>query len=109
MVRDAFTDTIGVVMVGIDQPVTEIVRSTLVRGQDRGEARACLSSERLSAPDAALARRRHRPLPRLRRPVHVRTPQRRAWFPRFSRRQRCSGRTGAGDGHRIRRRLRGLV
>jgi 2-methylcitrate dehydratase PrpD len=54
MVRDAFTDTVGVVLVGLDQPVTEIVRSTLVEPSARPEARACLSSHKVSAPDAAL-------------------------------------------------------
>jgi 2-methylcitrate dehydratase PrpD len=54
MVRDAFTDTIGVIMVGIDEPVTEIVRSTLVHRSGPEEARACLSSERVPAPGAAL-------------------------------------------------------
>lgn len=54
MVRDAFTDTVGVIMVGIDQPVTDIVRNTLVEPAARAEARACLSSHLVSAPDAAL-------------------------------------------------------
>jgi 2-methylcitrate dehydratase PrpD len=54
MVRDAFTDTVGVIMVGIDQPVTDIVRKTLVEPAARAEARACLSSHRVSGPDAAL-------------------------------------------------------
>ena len=54
MVRDAFTDTVGVIMVGIDQPVTEIVRSTLVEPARAAEARACLSSRRVAAPEAAL-------------------------------------------------------
>lgn len=54
MVRNAFTDTVGVVMVGIDQPVTEIVRKTLVEPARAPEARACLSSHRVAAPEAAL-------------------------------------------------------
>jgi 2-methylcitrate dehydratase PrpD len=54
MVRDAFTDTVGVIMVGIDQPVADIVRKTLVEPAARAEARACLSSHLVSAPDAAL-------------------------------------------------------
>lgn len=54
MVRDAFTDTVAVVMVGIDQPVTEIVRQTLVEPSGVGEARACLSDRLVSAPAAAL-------------------------------------------------------
>ena len=54
MIRDAFTDTVGVIMVGIDQPVTGIVRKTLVEPASSTEARACLSSRLVSAPDAAL-------------------------------------------------------
>lgn len=54
MVRDAFTDTVAVVMVGIDQPVTEIVRQTLVEPSGIGESRACLSDRLVSAPSAAL-------------------------------------------------------
>ncbi|UKA55180.1 MmgE/PrpD family protein [Arthrobacter sp. FW305-BF8] len=54
MVRDAFTDTVAVVMVGLDQPVAEIVRRTLVEPSGIAEARACLSDRRVSAPDAAL-------------------------------------------------------
>ncbi|MCR2811386.1 MULTISPECIES: MmgE/PrpD family protein [unclassified Microbacterium] len=54
MVRDAFTDTVGVVMVGIEEPVANIVRKTLVEPAARGEARACLSSHLVSAPEAAL-------------------------------------------------------
>lgn len=54
MVRDAFTDTVGVIMVGIGEPVTDIVRKTLVEPSASAEARACLSSHRVSAPGAAL-------------------------------------------------------
>ena len=54
MVRDAFTDTVGVIMVGIDQPVTDIVRKTLVEQARAPEARACLSALRVAAPEAAL-------------------------------------------------------
>jgi 2-methylcitrate dehydratase PrpD len=54
MVRDAFTDTVGVIMVGIDQPVTEIVRKAIVEPAGVAEARACLSSRMVAAPDAAL-------------------------------------------------------
>jgi 2-methylcitrate dehydratase PrpD len=54
MVRDAFTDTVGVVMVGIDQPVADIVRRTLVEPAGRHEARSCLSATLVAAPDAAL-------------------------------------------------------
>jgi 2-methylcitrate dehydratase PrpD len=54
MVRNAFTDTVAVIMVGVDQPVADIVRKTLVEPAGSAEARACLSSRRVSAPDAAL-------------------------------------------------------
>jgi 2-methylcitrate dehydratase PrpD len=54
MVRDAFTDTVAVIMVGIDQPVTDIVRKTLVLPAGAAEARACLSPEKVDAPNAAL-------------------------------------------------------
>ena len=54
MVRDAFTDTVGVIMVGVDEPVTNIVRKTLVEPSAAAEARACLSSHRVSATGAAL-------------------------------------------------------
>jgi 2-methylcitrate dehydratase PrpD len=54
VVRDAFTDTVAVVMAGIDQPVSRILRKTLVEPAGRHEARACLSSHKVAAPDAAL-------------------------------------------------------
>ena len=54
LVRNAFTDTVGVIMVGITEPVVTIVRRTLVETGGRREARACLSSIQVSAPDAAL-------------------------------------------------------
>ncbi len=54
MVRNAFTDTVAVIMVGIDQPVTDILRKTLVEPARVNEARACLSSRYVAAPDAAL-------------------------------------------------------
>lgn len=54
MVRDAFTDTVAVIMVGIDQPIADIVRRTLARPVGAAEARSCLSSERVTAPEAAL-------------------------------------------------------
>ena len=53
-VRDAFTDTVAVVMAGIDQRITEILRKTLVEPAGRKEARACLSSHLVAGPDAAL-------------------------------------------------------
>lgn len=54
MVRDAFTDTIAVIMVGVAEPVAEIVLSTLVEPAPAREARACLSGRLVSAPGAAL-------------------------------------------------------
>ena len=54
VVRDAFTDTVGVIMVGVGEPVTEIVRKTLVEPPNITETRACLSDRRVSAPGAAL-------------------------------------------------------
>jgi len=54
LVRNAFTDTVAVMMVGVGQPVVDIVRRTLVEPTGAQEARACLSSHRVKAPDAAL-------------------------------------------------------
>lgn len=54
LVRDGYTDTVGVMMVGMTEPVVDIVRRTLVDSGPAREARACLSSMYVSAPDAAL-------------------------------------------------------
>lgn len=54
LVRTGFTDTVGVIMVGVTEPVVDIVRRTLVHPGPRREARACLSSLVVAAPDAAL-------------------------------------------------------
>ena len=53
-VRDAFTDTIGVIMAGVDRPITAILRNTLVEPAGRKESRACISTHLVAAPDAAL-------------------------------------------------------
>jgi 2-methylcitrate dehydratase PrpD len=53
-VRDAFTDTLGVIMAGINEPIAGILRKTLVEPAGRREARACLSPHLVAAPDAAL-------------------------------------------------------
>ncbi|MFP3644050.1 MmgE/PrpD family protein [Paraburkholderia sp. SIMBA_054] len=53
-VRDAFTDTIGVIMAGIDQPISDILRKTLVEPAGRQESRVCLSSHLVEGPEAAL-------------------------------------------------------
>lgn len=54
LVRNGFTDTVGVIMVGIDEPVVDIVRRILVGSEGKREARVCLSNRYVSAPDAAL-------------------------------------------------------
>lgn len=54
LIRDAFTDTVGVIMAGIPEPVVDIVLHTLIEPGGRREARACLSSLYVSGPDAAL-------------------------------------------------------
>jgi 2-methylcitrate dehydratase PrpD len=53
-VRDAFTDTVGVVMAGIDQPISVLLRKQIVEPAGRQESRACLSTHLVAAPDAAL-------------------------------------------------------
>ena len=53
-VRDAFTDTLAVIMAGIDQPISGILRKTIVEPAGRKESRACLSTHLVAAPDAAL-------------------------------------------------------
>jgi len=54
LVRNAFTDTVGVIMVGITEPVVDIVRRTLVDAGVQREARVCVSSVYACAPEAAL-------------------------------------------------------
>src|ERR1700690_1660441 len=54
LVRDGFTDTVGVMMVGIEEPVVDMARRTLLQPGSWREARACLSSTYVWAPDAAL-------------------------------------------------------
>lgn len=54
LVRDAFTDTVGVIMAGIDEPIVNIVRRTLVQQGAWREARACLSPMYVWTADAAL-------------------------------------------------------
>lgn len=49
-----FTDTIGVIMAGIGEPIVRIVKDEVSYGPAPQEARACLSGLRVSAPDAAL-------------------------------------------------------
>ncbi len=54
IVRNGFTDTVAVIMVGIAEPVVDIVRRTLAGSDPERGARACLSSIYVSPPDAAL-------------------------------------------------------
>jgi len=54
LVRDAFTDTVGVIMSGIGEPIVGIVHDELAPGPHPAQARACLSDLVVSAPDAAL-------------------------------------------------------
>ncbi|QJU58145.1 MmgE/PrpD family protein [Sphingomonas sp. AP4-R1] len=54
LARDAYTDTIGVIMAGIGEPVVKILHDELSEGAHPKEARACLSQFVTSAPDAAL-------------------------------------------------------
>ena len=54
LVRDAFSDTIGVIMSGIGEPIVTIVHDEVSEGPAPRQARACLSNLWISAPDAAL-------------------------------------------------------
>lgn len=54
LVRNAFADTVGVIMVGMAEPVVDIVRRSLLGEDGKREARACLSGLYVSAADAAL-------------------------------------------------------
>jgi 2-methylcitrate dehydratase PrpD len=54
IVRRAFTDTVGVMLLGTFEPVTAVVRQAVIAPTTRPEARACLSNLRLTTQDAAL-------------------------------------------------------
>ncbi len=54
LARDAYTDTIGVIMAGVNEPVTRIVLDECHTTRGALEARACLSVYTYSALDAAL-------------------------------------------------------
>lgn len=54
LARDAYTDTIGVIMAGVDEPVTRIVRDECKATLGADEARTCLSAYTHSALDSAL-------------------------------------------------------
>lgn len=49
-----FTDTLGVIMAGIAEPIVNMVHSEIATGPAPRQARACLSDLWVSAPDAAL-------------------------------------------------------
>lgn len=49
-----FTDTVGVIMAGVDEAIVRIVKDEVSYGPAPQEARACLAEVRVSAPDAAL-------------------------------------------------------
>lgn len=50
----ALTDTVGVIMAGLSEPIVQIVRREISTGPAPRQARACLSDLWASAPDAAL-------------------------------------------------------
>src|SRR5688572_2557260 len=54
LARDGFSDTIGVIMAGIPEPIVRIVHEEVSVGPAPRQARACLSDLWISAPDAAL-------------------------------------------------------
>lgn len=54
LARDAFSDTIGVIMSGIPEQIVRIVHDEVSVGPAPRQARACLSDLWISAPDAAL-------------------------------------------------------
>jgi 2-methylcitrate dehydratase PrpD len=54
-VRLGVTDCLAVMMAGLDEPVTRIVRDSLPSRGHTGESRLYLGAERAAAPDAALA------------------------------------------------------
>lgn len=54
LARDAFTDTIGVIMAGASEPIVEIVHNEVALRPSPAEARVCLSARKVSALDSAL-------------------------------------------------------
>ena len=54
LARDAFTDTVGVIMAGVSEPIVNIVHEEISAGAASKQARACLSGLWVSAADAAL-------------------------------------------------------
>ena len=54
VVRTAFTDTVGVMMIGGTEPVVDILRRQIIEQGSKTEARACLSPMYVSSADAAL-------------------------------------------------------
>lgn len=54
LARDAFTDTVGVMMAGVTEPVISVLLSEYATKASAPQARVCLSPFRAWAPDAAL-------------------------------------------------------
>lgn len=54
LARDAYTDTVGVIMAGVEEPVVRVVRDECAVTRGANEARACLSRFSYSALDSAL-------------------------------------------------------
>ncbi len=107
LVRNAFTDTVGVIMVGITEPVVDIVRRTLVETGGRREARMCLSPITVSAPDAALVGGTAGHALDLRRPFPHRAPEHGAGAGHTGR-GRKAGFERPRSRHGLRRGIRGL-
>lgn len=57
-VPDAFSDTIGVIMARIDQPIAGILRNTLVEPAGRKESHACISTHLVTLQDGVDGRGR---------------------------------------------------
>ena len=54
LARDGFTDTVGVIMAGIPEPIVRFVHDEVSTGPAPRQARACLSDLWISTADAAL-------------------------------------------------------
>ena len=54
LTRDAYSDTVGVIMAGLSEPIVRIVHDEVTVGPAPKQARTCLSDTWISAPDAAL-------------------------------------------------------
>ena len=54
LVRDAFTDTVGVTLAGVSEPIVDMVRRTLLHPSLAPNVRACLSPVTVPSSEAAL-------------------------------------------------------